>query len=94
VLEETGCSVSQALMLGFCRSTCQSGAEKGLVLVRSIWRGDVELVPWTPQFEVKWRKVVPVADLLSEVSMEQGLEPVYRRAMVEAGLLRPMRSEL
>jgi hypothetical protein len=87
VLEETGCCVSRALLLGFCRSTCQSGPEKGLVLVRSIWRGDIDLVPWTPQFEVKWRKVVPVADLLSEVSMEQGLEPVYRRAVVEAGLL-------
>jgi hypothetical protein len=87
VLEETGCPVFKAALLGFCRSACQSGPEEGLVLVRSIWRGDVELLPWTPKFEVKWRKVVPVVDLLSQIAMEQGLEPVYRRAMLEAGLL-------
>jgi hypothetical protein len=86
VLKETCCPVRQTRLLGFFRSACRAGPEKGLVLVRSVWRGDVDLLPCVPLFEVKWRKVVPALAVICEQSMEQGLEPGYRRAMLEAGL--------
>src|SRR5262245_62081590 len=52
ILEEACCIVREARLLGFCRSRCLSGPEKGLVLVRSIWRAEVDLMPWDPRFEV------------------------------------------
>jgi hypothetical protein len=66
---------------------CLTGPEKGLVLVRSIWRAEVELVPWEPRFEIAQRLVVPATDLPSHLWMEEGLEPIYHRALAEAGLM-------
>ncbi len=86
VTQETCSIVCSARLLGFCRSVCLSGPEKGLVLVRSIWRAEVELMPWNPRFEILHRRVVPAAELLSHFWMEQGFEPIYRRALKEAGL--------
>src|SRR5690348_11504056 len=80
VLEETCSIVSNALLLGFCRSVCLSGPEKDRVLVRSIWRAEVELLPWKPGFEIAHRRVVPVKELLLHLVMEKGFEPIYRRA--------------
>lgn len=87
VLEEACASVHDAHLLGFCRATCLSGPEEGLVLVRSIWRADVDLLPWAPRFEIRYRRVVPVRDLLAHLGMEDGFEPLYRRALIEAGLV-------
>src|SRR6516164_3208049 len=52
ILEEACCIVREARLLGFCRSVCLAGQEKGLVLVRSIWRAEVDLMPWEPRFEI------------------------------------------
>jgi len=85
-LEETCSRVAEARLLGFTRSTCQSGHESGLVLVRGIWRAEVDLLPWRPRFEIPWRRVVPIAELGDHLWMEDGLEPIFRRAVVEAGI--------
>jgi ADP-ribose pyrophosphatase YjhB (NUDIX family) len=86
-LEETCAVVSGARLLGFCRSVCLTGAEKGRVLVRSIWRAEVELLPWEPRFEIAYRRVVPATELLSHLWIEEGFEPIYFRAIAEASLI-------
>jgi hypothetical protein len=55
--------------------------------VRSIWRADVELLPWKPRFEIAHRKIVPASELLSLLWIEEGFEPIYRRAPTAARLL-------
>ena len=87
VMEETCSIVRSARLLGFCRSACLSGAENGRVLVRSIWRADVEVMPWKPRFEISHRRVVPAAELMSHLWVEAGFEPIYLRALREAGLM-------
>ncbi len=88
ILEEACAIVRDARLLGFCRGECLTGPEEGLVLVRSVWRAEVELLPWEPRFEIAHRQVVPAADLLSHLWMEDGFEPIYHRALAEAGLIR------
>src|SRR4051794_27667842 len=87
VLEETCAVVGGARLLGFCRAACLGGPEAGLVLVRSIWRAKVELMPWEPRFEIAHRRVIATAELLSILYMEEGFEPIYYRALSEAGLI-------
>lgn len=87
IAEETCSIVRSARLLGFCRGACLSGPEKGLVLVRSIWRAEVELMAWKPRFEISHRRIVHIAELLSRLWMEEGFEPIYRRALTEAGLI-------
>ena len=87
ILEETCSIVGDARLLGFCRGVCLTGPEEGLVLVRSIWRAEVELMSWEPRFEIAQRRVVPAAELMSHFSMEEGFEPIYHRALVEARLI-------
>jgi 8-oxo-dGTP pyrophosphatase MutT (NUDIX family) len=87
MLEETCSVVGDARLLGFCRSTCLAGPEAGLVLVRSIWRGEVALLPWEPCFEIAHRRIVPAADVLAAMRIDPGWEPVFRRAAREAGLI-------
>ena len=87
ILEETCSVVRRACLLGFCRSECLTGQEKGRVLVRSIWRAEVDVLPWNPAFEVSHRRLVPVNELLSHLSMERGFEPIYHRGLTEAGLM-------
>src|SRR6266851_7818261 len=77
VLEETCSNVIAARLLGFIRSVCLSGHEEGLVLVRSIWRANVELLPWQPQHEIPFRLVIPACDLGAHLWMEPGFEPFY-----------------
>jgi ADP-ribose pyrophosphatase YjhB (NUDIX family) len=86
VLEEACATVVDARLLGFCRAVCITGPEQGLVLVRSIWLAEVELMPWEPRFEIAHRRVVPAAELAAHFWMEEGFEPIYHRALVEAGL--------
>ena len=87
VLEEACAVVVDAWLLGFCRSVCLTGPEKGLVLVRSVWRAEVELMPWEPRFEIAHRRVVPATEILAHLWMGEGFEPIYHRALVEAGLV-------
>jgi ADP-ribose pyrophosphatase YjhB (NUDIX family) len=86
MLEEACAEVTSARLLGFVRSRCVSGAEEGLVLVRSIWRADVSLRPWQPEFEIPFRRVVPARDLALNLWMEDGAGPIYSRAAREAAL--------
>jgi ADP-ribose pyrophosphatase YjhB (NUDIX family) len=86
VLEETCARVIDARLLGFCRSVCSSGPEKGKVLVRSIWWTRVELLTWEPRHEIPYRRVIPARDVLDYLWMDSGFEPIYQRALLEAGL--------
>lgn len=88
MLEEACAIVRDARLLGFCRAACRTGPEQGLVLVRSIWRAEVELMPWEPRFEIAHRRVVPANELASHLWMEEGFEPIYHRVIAEAGLQR------
>ena len=87
ILEEACAIVGEARLLGFCRAMCLTGPEAGLVLVRSIWRAEVELMPWEPRFEIAHRRVVPRHELYLHMWMEQGFEPIYHRALTEAALM-------
>jgi len=87
VMEEVCAAVVDARLLGFCRAVCLTGPEQGLVLVRSVWFARVELMPWEPRFEIAHRRVVPATELLEHLWMEAGFEPIYYRALVEAGLV-------
>ena len=87
VLEEACAVVRDARLLGFCRGACVSGPEQGRVLIRSIWRADVELHGWEPRFEIRYRRLVPADDLLTHLWIEDGFEPLYHRALIEAGIL-------
>jgi 8-oxo-dGTP pyrophosphatase MutT (NUDIX family) len=86
ILEEACAEVTGARLLGFVRSRCLSGPEEGLVLVRSIWRAEVRLLPWQPEHEIPFRRVVPARELPGQLWMEDGAGPVYSRAAREAGL--------
>jgi ADP-ribose pyrophosphatase YjhB (NUDIX family) len=87
VLEETCATVVGGRLLGFCRAVCLTGPEQGLVLVRSVWLAEVELMPWEPRFEIAHRHVVPAAEILAHLWMEEGFEPIYYRALVEARIV-------
>jgi ADP-ribose pyrophosphatase YjhB (NUDIX family) len=86
ILEEACAEIREARLLGFCRARCVSGPEAGRVLVRSLWRAEVELLPWESRFEVVGRHIVPSIDILEHLWMEDGFEPIYHRALFEAGL--------
>lgn len=89
ILEETCAVVGDARLLGFCRAVCLTGPEQGLVLVRSVWRAEVELMPWEPRFEIAHRLVVRATELLAHLWIEEGFEPMYHRALAEAELMEP-----
>jgi ADP-ribose pyrophosphatase YjhB (NUDIX family) len=86
ILEEACATVTAARLLGFVRGRCLSGHEKGLVLVRSIWRAEVTLGPWRPQHEIPFRRTIPASDLAGHLWIEPGAGPIYARAAREAGL--------
>jgi len=90
MVEEACAVVRVARLLGFCRAVCLTGPEASRVLVRSIWRAEVELMPWEPRFEIAQRRVVPAGELASHLWMEEGFGPIYYRALVEAGLIAPL----
>jgi len=85
--EEACCEVRAARLLGFVRARCLTGPEAGLILVRSVWRAEVEVSPWAPEYEIPHRKLVPAELLAESLVMEPGFEPVYARAAAEAGLI-------
>jgi ADP-ribose pyrophosphatase YjhB (NUDIX family) len=85
--EEACATVVQARLLGFCRSACVSGPQLGLVIVRSFWRADVELSPWEPRFEIVHRRAVPVAAVLSQLTIPDSFARIFRRALQEAAVL-------
>jgi len=87
VREEACATIGHARLLGFCRSACVAGPQMGQVLVRSLWRAEVELGPWEPRFEVSHRRVVAAAEVVDQVWMADGLARIVSRALHEAALL-------
>jgi ADP-ribose pyrophosphatase YjhB (NUDIX family) len=85
--EEACATVVTARLLGFVQGSCVGGPERGRVLVRSMWRADVELGPWEPRFEIPHRRVVAPADVADQLTL--GIHPfalVIRRELLEAGV--------
>jgi len=87
MIEEACATVVHARLLGFARGECVEGPERGLVLVRSFWRADVELAPWKPDFEIAHRRLVTPAELVSLLLAGNPFAPTLRRGLVEAGVL-------
>lgn len=86
LMEEACAEVRIARLLGFCQSECIEGPELGLVIVRSLWRADVDLLAWEPQFEVLHRRLVAYDDALSALGVDAGLDRIICRALLEAGI--------
>ncbi|HEX9352624.1 MAG TPA: NUDIX domain-containing protein [Streptosporangiaceae bacterium] len=79
--EEACATVTGARLLGFTRGQCRTGPESGRVLVRSVWRAEVELRPWEARFEIADRRVVApaaVADALSRMRCRSARTPSPR----------------
>lgn len=75
--------------LGFTRGQCLTGPGRGTVLVRSVWRAEVELHPWEARFEIADRRVV--APAAAEEALSLGSHPfaaIIRRELAEAALTR------
>jgi len=75
MLQEACAQVLDARLLGFARSECLGGHEDGLTLVRSIWLASVEVLPWEPQFEIPFRRLVPTEELRKHLWTESGFAP-------------------
>src|SRR5229473_2572284 len=100
--EEACATIVRARLLGFTRGQCVTGPERGRVLVRSVWRADVELRPWEARFEIADRRVVAeqraevvaaalnggvvVEDLGVEVAVAGEVGPGVVAAGVEGGV--------
>ncbi|MQA98568.1 MAG: NUDIX domain-containing protein [Streptosporangiales bacterium] len=84
VLEEACAEIVTSRLLGFSRGVCVRGHEQGLVLVRSLWRAEVRLLPWAPRFEMSHRRLVPHHAVFSSLAVPPGLAPFYRRLLTEA----------
>ena len=83
VLEEACARVQHARLLGFSRGVCHSGPEKGLVLVRAFWVSTVTVDDWEPQFEMKERAFLSVAE--ARVGLQAGnIDPVWLSFFNEA----------
>jgi ADP-ribose pyrophosphatase YjhB (NUDIX family) len=87
VREEACAEVRDARLLGFGRTKCIRGHEKGLVLVRSIWLARVQLVEWAPEPGMLARKMVSPGRILWEFESDVFL-PLHHRALIVAGLLK------
>ena len=85
--EEAGVRVVSALLLGFARSECLAGPEAGLVLVRSYWRAEVEVLAWQPQFEIVHRRMIPATQARHQVrDPDEAAARISQRALIEAHL--------
>jgi ADP-ribose pyrophosphatase YjhB (NUDIX family) len=87
MLEEACATVVEATLLGFIRGACVRGPEKGRVLVRSVWRAEVELGPWEPRFEIPHRSVVAAGHVPRHLAIEtHPFAPIIRRELQEASV--------
>ena len=86
--EEACVAVTEARFLGFTRGPCVRGAQQGHVIVRSVWRAEVELRPWKPQFEMTDRLVIPSLDVWNRLTMpeSESMARINARMLVEAGI--------
>ena len=87
MLEEACALVGTVRLIGFTRGACVRGRERGLVLVRSMWRAEVELADWDPRFEIQYRRVVTPRQAEHALGLAtHPFAPVIRRAFHEAGV--------
>ena len=84
VLEEACVRVEEASLLGFTKGVCKSGPEKGLILVRSVWRAAVSIREWDREHEMSHRRFVPFHEAVERISFCRCPRPVYERAIHEA----------
>jgi 8-oxo-dGTP pyrophosphatase MutT (NUDIX family) len=96
VLEEASARVEDAILLGYSRGLCAKGHEKGLVIVRSLWWASISLLPHVPDYEMKYRLLVPPDEAFQRLAVDSlvptfdgaespaGNRAVLRRAFVEA----------
>ena len=84
VLEEACASVEEARLLGFAKTDCIEGVEKGQALTRSLWSAEVSLNPWDPQHETTARLVVPPNEVLERVGFDPDVRPIYQRWLRDA----------
>lgn len=88
--EEACVEVTASRLLGYVRSECIRGKEVGLVLVRSLWRADVTILDWDPQFEVPHRLLMRALDLRRDALVRlTAFTGIHTRALAEAGLQVP-----
>jgi ADP-ribose pyrophosphatase YjhB (NUDIX family) len=86
--EEACATVAGARLLGFTRGECVTGPERGRVLVRSVWRADVELRPWEARFEIADRRIVAAAAVEEALSLGSHLfAAIIRRELQEAAVI-------
>jgi len=85
-LEEACATVRTCRLLGFYRGTDQDGPAGGTPLVRAVWRAEVEVSPWSPTFEIRFRKLVRQAELLKHLTVHRGELPLINRILREAQL--------
>jgi ADP-ribose pyrophosphatase YjhB (NUDIX family) len=85
--EEACATVVRARLLGFTCGQCVTGPERGRVLVRSVWRADVDLRPWEARFEIVDRRVVAASEVEDALSLgSQPFAAFIRREFAEAAL--------
>lgn len=84
MLEEACAVVTTARLIGFSRGRRVEGVEIGPPVVRSIWLAQVDLLDWNPQFEIRFRRLVPASQAIKLVLPEYEL--LWARAFYEAGI--------
>jgi hypothetical protein len=85
--EEPCVEVTAAHLLGYSRGECVGGKEVGLILVRSLWRADVTVQAWDPQFEIPHRLLMPTSRLTrSDLERLTDFSGIHMRALAEAGI--------
>ena len=86
--EEACVTVTTARLLGFARSECVNGFQRGTVLVRSYWKADVQIELWKPEFEIRHRRIIPASTAASQVrDPDQAATRISFRVLVESGLI-------
>jgi ADP-ribose pyrophosphatase YjhB (NUDIX family) len=85
MLEEACAIVTHARLLGFCRSACIAGRKAGVITVGSLWRAEIELASWLPQFEIAQRRLVSAADIITNITPDRYTR-ITRRILSEAGV--------
>lgn len=86
LLEEACAEVRVARLLGYSQGECVEGHELGRVIVRSLWRADVDLLAWDPQFEVLHRRLVRPDDAVAALDAVDGFDRIFCRWLLEVGV--------
>jgi hypothetical protein len=84
VLEEACCEVQDATLLGYTKGHCLAGHEAGLVIIRSIWRASVAVLPWNPEHEMLDRLLLPPQLAMERIDPNPWIPQLLRRAFYEA----------